>query len=389
MLKKTDSTAVLIDVAQRVVPLDHARTAITLLVVIYHSVINFTFYGIGGDHMRWIGFDGVVLFCDSFFMPCMFLISGLFVHDSLMRRGPANYLRSRAWRLGVPYLFSVFAIMPLAYYRYYHLELNFAEFYGRMLTIGPWSPGSAWFLSLLLVFDALAALIWATAPLAIARLGRRVAALADRPAIAFAAFLAFSVLIYLPLRLTFGDSSWLTAAHTPLVVQTSRILLYAGYFLAGVVVGSTGLNNGLLRQDGALAKRWLQWLAAALLFYAAIIFLVYVHHNGTIDLRSPPLWWHAAYGVSFALFCAAMTFTWPAMFLRFAGSRFPLLDAIRPSAYGIYLLHFIPLIWLQYFVFEPAWPAFAKFLIVFAGTLSVSWGLTLGLRRIPVVGGMI
>ena len=29
--------------------------------------------------MRWLGFDLVVLFNDSFFMACMYLISGLFV----------------------------------------------------------------------------------------------------------------------------------------------------------------------------------------------------------------------------------------------------------------------------------------------------------------------
>jgi hypothetical protein len=38
--------------------------------------------------MRWLGFDLVVLFNDSFFMACMFFISGLFVCDSLVRRGP-------------------------------------------------------------------------------------------------------------------------------------------------------------------------------------------------------------------------------------------------------------------------------------------------------------
>ena len=59
---------------------------ITLLVLIHHSAVNYTHFG-NGDKMRWLGFDLVVLFNDSFFMACMFLISGLFVHDSLTRRG--------------------------------------------------------------------------------------------------------------------------------------------------------------------------------------------------------------------------------------------------------------------------------------------------------------
>src|SRR5262249_37560557 len=86
----------------RITAFDRARTFITLLVVLHHSVVNYTYFG-SGDKMRWLGFDLVVLFNDSFFMACMFLISGLFVRDSLVRRGPANFVVSRAWRLGVPY----------------------------------------------------------------------------------------------------------------------------------------------------------------------------------------------------------------------------------------------------------------------------------------------
>ena len=69
-------------------PLDRARTFITLLVVLHHSVVNYTYFG-NGDRMRWLGFDLVVLFNDSFFMAFMFFISGLFVRDSLARKGSA------------------------------------------------------------------------------------------------------------------------------------------------------------------------------------------------------------------------------------------------------------------------------------------------------------
>ena len=86
----------------RISALDRARTLITLLVVIHHSAVNYTHFG-SGDKMRWLGFDLVVLFNDSFFMACMFLISGLFVPDSVARRGVSNYLRHRAWRLGMPF----------------------------------------------------------------------------------------------------------------------------------------------------------------------------------------------------------------------------------------------------------------------------------------------
>jgi hypothetical protein len=379
----------------RIVALDRARTFITLLVVLHHSVINYTHFG-HGDRMRWLGFDLVVLFNDSFFMACMFFISGLFVCGSLARRGSEDFLRRRAWRLGVPFLVSIFVVMPIAYYPSfvrYHLpaatDFNFLHFWWHTLTIGPWPSGSAWFLWVLLALDAIAALLWAAAPRVIEGLGQLIYALRDRPRTAFVGFLVFTIIIYLPMRLIFGDSSWLVPGHYPLPIQTSRILLYAGYFFAGVGVGAVSLRAGVLAENGLLAKRWMVWLGLALACYGAILLLVYTHHSGLVDFNSPPLWWHTAYGLAFATFSAAMTFAVPAVFLHFQRSSFSLLDAMQPSAYGIYLLHFIPLIWLQYVVYDPALPAFVKFAIVFTGTLSVSWALTVLLRKATVAARMI
>ena len=97
MLHKTGGSDRAIVTRERIVALDRARTFIVLLVLIHHSAVNYTHFG-SGDNMRWLGFDLVVLFNDSFFMACMFLISGLFVHDSLTRRGPASFTGRRAWR---------------------------------------------------------------------------------------------------------------------------------------------------------------------------------------------------------------------------------------------------------------------------------------------------
>jgi peptidoglycan/LPS O-acetylase OafA/YrhL len=395
MPRKPDSGGRIVMATERIVPLDRARTFITLLVVLHHSVVNYSYFG-NGDRMRWLGFDLVVLFNDSFFMACMFFISGLFVRDSLARKGSAIFLRDRVWRLGVPFLISIFVVMPIAYYASflrYHLpgttDFNFFHFWWHTLTIGPWPSGSAWFLWVLLALGAIAALLWAAAPRVIEALGQLIYAPRDRPMTAFVAFLIFSIILYLPMHLIFGDSSWLEPGHYPFPIQTSRILLYAGYFFTGVGVGAVSLRTGMPAENGALAKRWTVWLAFAVAFYGAILLLVYAHHNWLADFNSPPLWWRTAYGLAFAMFSAAMTFTVPAVFLRFARSSLWLLDAMRPSAYGIYLLHFIFLIWLQYIVYDPALPAFVKFAIVFTGTLSMSWALTVLLRKIPVIARTI
>ena len=60
-----------VETPMHIAALDRARTLITLLVVLHHSVINYTHFG-HSDRMRWLGFDLVVLFNDSFLWPACF-----------------------------------------------------------------------------------------------------------------------------------------------------------------------------------------------------------------------------------------------------------------------------------------------------------------------------
>jgi peptidoglycan/LPS O-acetylase OafA/YrhL len=395
MLRQTDENDQATVAPARIVAFDRARTFIILLVLLHHSVVNYTWFG-NGDRMRWLGFDLVVLFNDSFFMAFLFLVSGLFVRDSLVRKGWAIFLRDRAWRLGVPYLISVFVLMPVAYYPTflrYHLpdttDFNFLRFWWHTLTIGPWPSGPAWFLWVLLALDLMAAVVWLVAPGIIDASGRVIYAARSRPMLAFVIFLIVSIATYLPMHLAFGDASWLELGRFPLPIQTSRILLYTAYFFTGVGVGAVNLRAGVLAENDELAKRWPVWLGFALVFYLAILVLVYAHHNWVADFDSPPLSWRTSYGLAFAGYSAAMAFTVSAIFLRFTHAEWGVLDAMQPSAYGIYLLHYVFIIWLQYAVYDTSFPAFIKFVIVFSGTLSMSWGLTVMLRKIPVVARMI
>jgi acyltransferase-like protein len=392
MLKQPDDQIA----TTRIDSLDRARTFITLLVLLHHAVVNYTHFG-NGDKARWLGFDLIVLFNDSFFMACMFLISGLFVCQSLTRRGAVHFIANRAWRLGIPFLASIIVLMPIAYYPTflrYHLpgttDFSFLHFWGRIFTVGPWPSGPAWFLWVLLAFDILIAVLWSVAPGAIAALGKAIDALRQRTGTAFVAFLIFSVIVYLPMRLYFGDAAWYELDNKyPLPIQTSRIFLYSGYFLVGIGIGATDLRAGIFAENGELAARWRIWFYVALVFYGAILLLVYAHHNWVADFNAPPLSWRVAYGLAFALFSGAMAFAEPGFFLRFAKAPLLLLDAMRPNAYGIYLTHYIFIIWLQYAVYTPAWSPFVKFAIVFAGTLAASWAVTALLRKVPVVRTML
>src|SRR3981081_1273655 len=79
--------------------LDRARTFLTLVVLLHHAVIPYTYYG-HTDPKEFFGFDMIVLATDSFFMAMFFFLSGLFVWPSIARKGPLNHLADRLLRVG-------------------------------------------------------------------------------------------------------------------------------------------------------------------------------------------------------------------------------------------------------------------------------------------------
>ena len=119
--------------------LDRARTFLTLIVLLHHAVIPYTYYG-HTDPMSFFGFDMIVLATDSFFMAMFFFLSGLFVWPGIARKGPLNYLSDRLLRLGLPFVICAFTVIPLAYYSFslrHHPEIGFSEFWWKMITVGP------------------------------------------------------------------------------------------------------------------------------------------------------------------------------------------------------------------------------------------------------------
>jgi len=65
------------------------------------------------------------------------------------------------------------------------------------------------------------------------------------------------------------------------------------------------------------------------------------------------------------------------------------LDGASENAYGIYLFHYVFVLWTQYLLLDVSLPAIAKGLIVFAVSLVLSWAASAALRRVPVAGRVI
>jgi hypothetical protein len=373
---------------------DRARSFVIVLVLIHHSVIPYTYYG-HTDRQSFLGFDAVVTFNDSFMMVAMFLLSGLFTWPSLQRKGIAAFLRGRWLRLGLPFAIGAVILMPIAYYA---VELrnsgtSFGAYLVKTVTVGPWESGPIWFLAVLLVFDILAVVVYRVAPGIVEAIGRLSMASLHRPAYAFWALLAASVVVYVPLDLYFGIGRWFTLG--PLAIQADRILLYALYFFVGVGIGSVPSHLGLLSRDGELARRWPVWLLATLVTFAGLIGLIYYKREFLPDPNNPPPWWDTAHAFFFACFSASQTLNLLALFLRFESHGRSILDPLRESSFGIFLIHYLPLLWLQYALYGITLAptvqetAILKALIVFVLTLAISWTATSALRKIPGVARVL
>jgi hypothetical protein len=378
--------------AGRNLAIDRTRTFLTMVVLIHHAVIPYTYFG-HTDPKFWIGFDAIVLATDSFFMAMFFFLSGLFGWSSLSRKSPRSFLVDRLLRLGLPFVIAAFTIIPIAYYalelqeRYYAPELHaqssagFVNFWWQMITVGPWPSGPLWFLWVLLSFDLTASLLYRLSPNLLDPINRLSVRGFEKPVEFFLFLFAVTMILYVPSRLYFGVNHWFEFG--PFSVQASRILLYASYFFIGAGIGSANFDRGLLGADGQLAKSGWGWIVATLIPYCLLWVLITIKREILGNPGVLPVWYEAFYGVFFTAFSAAILFAILAFFLRFKRSGWSVLDPMQKDAYGIFLVHYAFALWIQYWLFDFDLPAILKVLIGFAFTLATSWALTAVLRKIP------
>lgn len=366
--------------AARFPAFDHLRVFVIALVVLQHVALGYMAgaqavsagsYTNGSapvvDMAQWSGFNAIVTWTNGFFMPLMFLLSGLFVRPSLARKGLRQYLVDRALRLGVPLLVGVVTIVPLSYYAAYLLGGggdSFAAFWTRMVTVGPWPSGPLWFVGALLVFDAALAMLLAQDR--VWQFARRFGQALDRmPAGAWLMlFIVASAAAYLPFHLAFGKSQWLTAG--PFGIQTSRIGLYFVSFAAGAFIGPERLAR-------AFERHWIRWPLLTIVATAAFF---------ALDGQQVPSW---VDGVMLVLFSTITALGLLALAVRFSSQSGPLGNSLCANAYGIYLVHWPIVLWLQLLLLWTPLNPLAKGALVMIVGFGLSWLASSLLRRLPGV----
>ncbi|MGB9418804.1 MAG: acyltransferase family protein [Acidobacteriaceae bacterium] len=337
------------------------------------------------DHVRWAPTLPFVAFNDVFFMSLMFFLSGLFFSQGLERRGLVRFLRDRAIRLGIPLVVSLALLSAAAYYPSYLQTSEHTGFWHQWTAIGFPPTGPAWFVAVLLVFDCVAATLFTLVPAAMPTLAAITLRLSRSPQLFFSVLLGITALVYIPMAIAFTPTAW--SAFGPFVFQTSRIFHYFVYFLCAAGLGAAGLENGLLARQGRLGPQWPAWLVAAAVAFVAEYFLsgfAMQHPSLQTGLLVSFSWM-----LSWTLSCAASSFAFLALFLRFANTGRVWADSLAQNSYAIYLLHYMFVAWLQYAATAISLTPWLKFIGVFAAAALLSWWTAAAIRRIPLVARVV
>ena len=385
------------EVSGRRVAFDYLRAFVIALVLFVHAALAYTasaFINVKNpiassnpvvNEQRWMGFDLIVALNETFSMSLLFFVSGLFVWQSMARKGPWKYFGDRLKRLGLPFVVGVLFLIPLAYYPA-QLEVglilgkdtSYGVFWLGMIRSGFGTAGPLWFLWLLLAFNCLSILLYRAAPLLGGFFRGRLNIVLGQPVAFFGVLLGISIIAYLPVAIICGPLKWIGIG--PFHVQAGRVLLYLVYFLAGTAVGAIGIDRGVFKTDGALARHWWRWVAVGLMSFTVFIVMIVVVTPMERTIVSE---------IAFAVCCWAFVSGMIGLFLQFAKRRVRIFDSLSENSYGIYIVHYGFITWLQFLLLGSGLDPFMKGILVFAGTLIFSWMLVASLRQIPAVAKVI
>jgi len=332
------------------------------------------------DPHRWLGFDILCATQDVSLMALMFFLSGLLTGPSLERKGSRLYLVERLRRIGLPFVLAVTILCPISLYPAYAVRTadpSVGGYLQQLVSLPFWPIGPQWFLWQLLVLNALAAGLFAAAPQVLRHFRRFAEWSGDRPVQYYAVLSGAAVLCYTPLAYVFSPFTW--HEFGPFALQLCRPLLYILVFFAGMALGSRGLDRGLLSVDGPLARQWAWWTGAAL-----VTFFLWAGLTSLTmpDWSTAPVAAKLGSTLAYPIASVAGGLYLLAIFLRFSRMRSRILDSLSANAYGMYLVHYVFVVWLQYALLPAGLPAIAKAFLVFAGSMVLSWPASIVISRL-------
>jgi glucans biosynthesis protein C len=344
--------------------------------------------------------DGIRYLFDVFMMPAFFFIAGFFAVPSLVRQGTGRFIGKKLVRIGLPWCFAVFLVIPLIQYaselktlhetapspHFFYYWINYLGSIGTF-RLGLWTPDRSsqmhfWFLSLLLLFFIGYALFhWIASRSRTGMMKYLPARKAHSPVPSkprvIGWTLAATALAYFLILSRIPDISWLTV-DLLLQFQPTGLVVYVASFLLGM----TAFSHQWFRDDFHDRLRLILpavlILAGAFFFFGSAVF-----GNPSVSSGSNAVELLVFSVVRTALCAAIMTML--IMVCRRLGNH-PSGFSSRVSAnsYNIYMVHIFFVVFFQHAL--TGWqggPAIAKAGMVFLLTLPVSYFIAAFISRFP------
>ncbi|MDJ0825542.1 MAG: acyltransferase family protein [Rhodobacter sp.] len=178
------------------------------------------------------------------------------------------------------------------------------------------------------------------------------------------------------LRPLYPIDEWVRlAANVP--AEPGRVPQYLGLFVVGIVAGR---GDWFRTFDSRVAVVW-----AALGVLAWVVGVSTLPQEALIDAH--PL--TAVWGLLEAIVGVGAILGLTVLFRRWCNAPGRWLGRLEGQTYGVYLIHIFVVIALQFAVLDLAWPALAKFAVVWAAALVVSFAVVAALRLIPPVRAVV
>ena len=358
------------DMRARLFYIDNLRWTMIFLVVSMHAADTYSPLGnwyytdrTPLSHATLLFFAAWQMYLQSFFMGLLFFVAGFFLPASFDRKGPARFLRDRAFRLGLPVLFYMFVLGPVTEYYVAHSwnstkPTSMANEWIKH--IRNWEflqeNGPLWFCLALLIFSA-AYVLWP---------GKRM--LCGVPHTG--QLIGFAMLM--------AAASFLVRAVRPPNFLNMHLRDFAQYILL-FAAGICAARGGWLAELSFSSA--MRWLAVVLPVGFAVWFALVTRH---------PRWEAAAFSAWESFTCVAICLGLIVLFRDRFNSQGPVSRFLSDNAFSVYVFHPPIVILGARMLHGVAWHPLLKFATLTVIGVVVSFALSAAVfRRIPLLRAIL
>ena len=363
--------------------LDNVRSLVIFLVIAMHSAV--TYSGDGGWYykegtagtlpvLETVVFGLFQSFLQAWFMGALFFISAFLATKSLKKRGAAQFLKERFFRLGVPLLIYIFLISPFIYFilmgigkeytiisNYLHYLINFSWIVG--------STGPLWFVEALLLFCILYVVIRKFFP------NRETIHTFNTKsiisAIIITGIVAFLIRLLFPLGTSFFN------------LQFGYFSSYIALFVIGIIVGENNLFENIAGEQNI---KWFKitLIAGPIVWFA--IMLLGGAAEGNRDFNGGLHWQSFAFALWEAFVAIGFTIGIIAFFKKYVNINNKCTGLIAQNSFGIYVFHAPILIAVSLLSKTIAIDPLMKFSLVTLIAFVITFVFTFLARKIKLIG---